>query len=113
MGAFIVLYFNIESIYVATIAAILEVFRRFIWNYLRLENEHLNNCGEFRATRDITIAPMEIDEQTLLCEMMDNTEVVTQKRTPSIGRPSMFLHSNGGTGLDPVATHTDDDVDDV
>ena len=28
--------------------AMLEVFRRFIWNFFRLENEHLNNCGEFR-----------------------------------------------------------------
>ncbi|KAI6214899.1 hypothetical protein M3Y94_00322400 [Aphelenchoides besseyi] len=31
------------------IVAPLEVFRRFIWNYLRLENEHVNNCGQFRA----------------------------------------------------------------
>ena len=23
----------------------LEVFRRFVWNFFRLENEHLNNCG--------------------------------------------------------------------
>lgn len=34
---------------------IIEVIRRFIWNYFRLENEHLNNCGEFRAVRDISI----------------------------------------------------------
>lgn len=32
--------------------------RRFIWNFFRLENEHLNNCGEFRAVRDISIAPI-------------------------------------------------------
>ena len=31
-----------------------EVFRRFVWNYFRVENEHLNNCGEFRAVRDIS-----------------------------------------------------------
>ncbi|TNN55541.1 Xenotropic and polytropic retrovirus receptor 1 [Liparis tanakae] len=29
----------------ATILAPLEVFRRFVWNFFRLENEHLNNCG--------------------------------------------------------------------
>jgi hypothetical protein len=29
-----------------TILAILEVFRRFVWNFFRLENEHLNNCGK-------------------------------------------------------------------
>ncbi|KER21267.1 hypothetical protein T265_15135 [Opisthorchis viverrini] len=41
----------------ATISATLEVFRRFVWNFFRLENEHLNNCGEFRAVRDIFIRP--------------------------------------------------------
>ena len=41
-----------------TLAASFELFRRFIWNFFRLENEHLNNCGEFRAVRDISIAPM-------------------------------------------------------
>ena len=34
--------------------ALAELFRRFVWNYFRLENEHLNNCGEFRAVRDIS-----------------------------------------------------------
>ena len=34
------------------------LFRRFVWNFFRLENEHLNNCGEFRAVRDISIAPI-------------------------------------------------------
>lgn len=44
---------------VVSILAPLELFRRFIWNFFRLENEHLNNCGEFRAVRDISIAPIE------------------------------------------------------
>ena len=30
----------------STILAILGVFRRFVWNFFRLENEHLNNCGK-------------------------------------------------------------------
>ncbi|VEL30800.1 unnamed protein product [Protopolystoma xenopodis] len=33
-------------------------YSRFIWNFFRLENEHLNNCGEFRAVRDIFITPL-------------------------------------------------------
>ena len=37
-------------------------FRRFIWNFLRLENEHLNNCGQFRAVRDISIRPITVNE---------------------------------------------------
>ncbi|CAF3364269.1 unnamed protein product, partial [Rotaria socialis] len=39
------------------IFALLESFRRFIWNFFRLENEHLNNCGQFRAVRDISVNP--------------------------------------------------------
>ena len=37
---------------------LVEVLRRFLWNFFRLENEHLNNCGQFRAIRDISIAPI-------------------------------------------------------
>jgi hypothetical protein len=33
--------------------SLLELYRRFQWNILRLENEHLNNCGEFRTIVDI------------------------------------------------------------
>ena len=33
-----------------TTLAILEIFRRGMWNLFRLENEHLNNCGNYRAT---------------------------------------------------------------
>eukprot|EP00004_Rigifila_ramosa_P024271 TRINITY_DN6982_c0_g1_i4.p1 TRINITY_DN6982_c0_g1~~TRINITY_DN6982_c0_g1_i4.p1 ORF type:complete len:776 (-),score=185.63 TRINITY_DN6982_c0_g1_i4:8-2335(-) len=38
-----------------TIAAFLELFRRTIWNLIRLENEHLNNCDSFRAVREIPL----------------------------------------------------------
>ncbi|XP_036337417.1 xenotropic and polytropic retrovirus receptor 1, partial [Rhagoletis pomonella] len=50
-----------------TILSPLEVFRRFIWNYFRLENEHLNNCGKFRAVRDISVAPMDCSDQVSEC----------------------------------------------
>ncbi|XP_075249221.1 solute carrier family 53 member 1-like [Convolutriloba macropyga] len=76
------------------ILAVLEVFRRFIWNYFRLENEHLNNCGEFRATRDISIAPLEEDHQALLCEMMDNPEMIIRKRTPNYGGVIQYTNTN-------------------
>lgn len=41
-----------ETLYVhgdllTSVLSPLEVFRRFVWNFFRLENEHLNNCGEF------------------------------------------------------------------
>lgn len=58
----------------------LEVFRRFVWNYFRLENEHLNNCGNFRAVRDISVAPMDSSDQVLtdvlVCEIIDIITVI-------------------------------------
>lgn len=53
----------IEREIMLSILAPLEVFRRFVWNYFRLENEHLNNCGRFRAVRDISVAPMGSSDQ--------------------------------------------------
>lgn len=53
----------IEREIMLSILAPLEVFRRFVWNYFRLENEHLNNCGRFRAVRDISVAPMDTSDQ--------------------------------------------------
>ncbi|KAG0252375.1 hypothetical protein BG011_007016 [Mortierella polycephala] len=35
--------------------AFFEVLRRWQWNFFRLENEHLNNCGQFRAIKDIPL----------------------------------------------------------
>ncbi|ALC49868.1 CG10483 [Drosophila busckii] len=64
-----------------SITGILEVFRRFVWNFFRLENEHLNNCGKFRAVRDISIAPLDSSDQTLIMRMMDEPDGVTNRYT--------------------------------
>jgi hypothetical protein len=32
-----------------------EVFRRFIWNFFRVENEHMTNVGQFIAARDVPL----------------------------------------------------------
>ncbi|XP_048846107.1 xenotropic and polytropic retrovirus receptor 1 homolog [Brienomyrus brachyistius] len=64
----------------STVLAPLEVFRRFVWNFFRLENEHLNNCGEFRAVRDISVAPLNADDQTLLEQMMDQEDGVRNRQ---------------------------------
>ncbi|XP_071368319.1 xenotropic and polytropic retrovirus receptor 1 homolog isoform X3 [Centroberyx affinis] len=64
----------------ATVLAPMEVFRRFVWNFFRLENEHLNNCGEFRAVRDISVAPLNADDQTLLEQMMDQEDGVRNRQ---------------------------------
>lgn len=45
-----------------------------MWNYFRLENEHLYNVGKFRAVRDISIGPIRRDEDNLrnVVRLMDN-----------------------------------------
>lgn len=40
---------------VVLVAAFLEVFRRIQWNLFRLENEQCNNCGMFRAVKDVPL----------------------------------------------------------
>eukprot|EP00099_Drosophila_melanogaster_P020928 NP_648000.1 uncharacterized protein Dmel_CG10483 [Drosophila melanogaster] len=70
----------IEGDVMMTILSPLEVFRRFIWNYFRLENEHLNNVGKFRAVRDISVAPMDCSDQTTILRMMDETDGVLNRR---------------------------------
>lgn len=39
---------------VELIAAV-EIIRRGQWNLFRLENEHLNNCGKFRAVKELQL----------------------------------------------------------
>lgn len=41
---------------------VLEVTRRCIWNFFRIENEHLNNCGQFRAVNIIPLPMASRDE---------------------------------------------------
>ena len=50
-----------------------------MWNFFRLENEHLNNCGQFRAVRDISIAPIDSSDQTLILRMMDDLDGVVNR----------------------------------
>jgi len=40
---------------IVTILATLEIIRRIIWNCFRVENEHVNNCGEFRDESDLCL----------------------------------------------------------
>ncbi|KAL9259290.1 Phosphate transporter PHO1 homolog 1-like protein [Drosera capensis] len=43
--------------------AALEVIRRGHWNFYRLENEHLNNAGKFRAVKTVPLPFHEVDEE--------------------------------------------------
>ena len=65
-------------------------FRRFVWNFFRLENEHLNNCGKFRAVRDISVAPLDSYDRGssggvnpgMLIRMMDEPNGVINRGNP-------------------------------
>lgn len=69
----------LHSDLLVSIMSPLEVFRRFIWNYLRLENEHVNNCGQFRAVRDISIKPIRKGDLESLLAKMDQPDGVTHR----------------------------------
>ncbi|XP_059655819.1 phosphate transporter PHO1 homolog 3-like [Cornus florida] len=43
------------------LVAVLEIFRRGMWNFFRLEYEHLNNVGKYRAFKSVLL-PFNYDE---------------------------------------------------
>ena len=43
--------------YFGLIFALIEIIRRCIWNIFRLENEHKNNCGNFRIVLEVPKNP--------------------------------------------------------
>ncbi|WOK93449.1 hypothetical protein Cni_G02146 [Canna indica] len=60
-----VLHYNFGSLdYRVTsfFLAALEVIRRGHWNFYRLENEHLNNAGKFRAVKTVPLPFHEVDQ---------------------------------------------------
>ncbi|XP_032595537.1 xenotropic and polytropic retrovirus receptor 1 homolog isoform X2 [Drosophila grimshawi] len=62
-----------------TIATLCEITRRFLWNFLRLENEHLFNCGSFRATRDIFLTPLNLNAEES-SERRDSSPINVRKK---------------------------------
>jgi len=72
-----------------TVFAALEVVRRFIWNFFRLENEHCNNCGKFRAVRDISVAPIDASDQQQIIAMMDNPDPTSLFRKKKVVKPGV------------------------
>nr|GMD54069.1 phosphate transporter PHO1 homolog 9-like [Ipomoea batatas] len=54
----LVLGFNLPFLHrkaMVAIVACLEIIRRGIWNFFRLENEHLNNVGKYRAVKSVPL----------------------------------------------------------
>ncbi|XP_039042271.1 phosphate transporter PHO1 homolog 3-like isoform X2 [Hibiscus syriacus] len=53
--------FDLHKQTMITIVASLEIIRRGVWNFFRLENEHLNNVGKYRAFKSVPL-PFNYDE---------------------------------------------------
>lgn len=51
--------YRVTGLFLAT----LEVIRRGQWNFYRLENEHLNNAGKFRAVKTVPLPFHEVDDE--------------------------------------------------
>ncbi|KAG1902241.1 EXS-domain-containing protein [Suillus fuscotomentosus] len=49
-------YFNLRSF----ICSLMEMIRRVVWNFYRLENEHLGNMDQYRITRECPL-PYSVD----------------------------------------------------
>ncbi|KAL0380708.1 UNVERIFIED_CONTAM: Phosphate transporter [Sesamum angustifolium] len=61
-----VFHYNFEKVdYRVTMLflAALEVVRRGQWNFYRLENEHLNNAGKYRAVKTVPLPFHEVDDE--------------------------------------------------
>ncbi|CBY13913.1 unnamed protein product [Oikopleura dioica] len=75
--------------------AVIELIRRFVWNFFRLENEHLNNCGEFRAVREISLVVVNESEIAKLEEIMDEEKdrLLEFHRRPAIKNTNRFRNT--------------------
>ncbi|XP_051122453.1 phosphate transporter PHO1 homolog 3-like [Andrographis paniculata] len=47
--------FSLHRQTMVALVAALEIIRRGLWNFFRLENEHLNNVGKFRAFKSVPL----------------------------------------------------------
>lgn len=69
-----------------------------MWNFFRLENEHLNNCGKFRAVRDISVAPMDASDQAAILKMMDEEDGVIHRRVRKVTAAATSTATNQAGG---------------
>ncbi|KAF5093293.1 hypothetical protein DV451_005173 [Geotrichum candidum] len=66
-----------DSAKVSFFVALSEVFRRFIWAFFRVENEHCSNVQRFRASRDVSLP----------------YQIVTRRVGTSVTTPELFRSS--------------------
>ncbi|CAF1264840.1 unnamed protein product [Rotaria sordida] len=73
---------------------LLELIRRFSWNFFRLENEHLNNCGRYRAIRDISIKPIATGIDFALADSSKLSKTSSLRNRYRIARRQTIIEEN-------------------
>eukprot|EP01132_Coremiostelium_polycephalum_P004829 gene4829-6018_t len=75
---------------IVLITSVIEITRRFQWNFFRLENEHISNCGKFKAF-DLRIpetypvqVPQELNGSTKVSTAMEEGNPENEKLQPQI-----------------------------
>ncbi len=81
--------------------ALLELIRRCLWNFLRVEKEHVANCGSFRTTEDVRALAAEIQAMGKL-----NGGRVT-RRIEECGVVWLDLRLSGPSLERPIVKNTD------
>ncbi|KAI0760360.1 EXS-domain-containing protein [Fomes fomentarius] len=86
------------------IAGLVEVFRRWQWNFLRLENEHVGNVDQYRVTREVPL-PYSYDDPSHDSDGDDDEDARTHRsvssRTWRVGRKAP---DSDGTAAEAGAT---------
>lgn len=62
----LVLKFNVRSlrgVAITSLFSCLEILRRGIWSFFRLENEHVNNVGKYRAFKSVPLPFSYLDDE--------------------------------------------------
>ncbi|KAI9323088.1 EXS family-domain-containing protein, partial [Dichotomocladium elegans] len=87
------------------VLALMEAYRRIQWNVFRLENEHLNNCGQYRAIKEIPL-PFALSSKPI--DHAESTaEEGRQNPTTTIPTSAMPIPIGGGDRGDRAPTpHT-------
>ncbi|CAF1189295.1 unnamed protein product [Rotaria sordida] len=73
---------------------LLELIRRFSWNFFRLENEHLNNCGRYRVIRDISIKPIATGIDFALADSSKLSKTSSLRNRYRIARCQTIIEEN-------------------
>jgi len=92
---------SFNSQLLSVVAASLEMLRRILWNFFRVENEHIGNADQYRVTREIPL-PYSFDN----IEPRDDSDNDEDDKTPNNRRsrgvlPPRARESFGDTEAHP------------